>query len=244
MVFLDEFQWLAAERNDLISELKFVWDNYFAKNNNVHLILCGSISSFIVKRVARSKAFYGRIDLQIHLKPLNLKEVQGGFFNNSTQREVVEHWMILGGVPWYLNLCDPSRTPEQNAKVLLFSNLGKLFRETEQLFVSHFGKNPAYQKVVEYLGVHRFSHRKPLVKAGGMKSGGGASDILEDLELAGFIESYSSIHLADSKRLVRYRLADPFLRFYYHFVAPLRKRIEREGEVCLLYTSPSPRDPL
>mgnify|MGYP005664866301 FL=1 len=84
VIFFDEYQCLATESNALTSELKFAWDNFFLKKNRVHLILCGSISSFIVKEVIRSKALYGRIDTFIDLQPLSLPDSTVRFFTNQT----------------------------------------------------------------------------------------------------------------------------------------------------------------
>ncbi len=76
VILLDEFQWMAAGRTELVSKLKYVWDNYFAEKGAVHLILCGSISSFLVKKVIKSKALYGRIEQIIELKPLSFQAVR------------------------------------------------------------------------------------------------------------------------------------------------------------------------
>ena len=60
VIFLDEFQWMAAGRNKLVSLVKYFWDNRW-KYNHVMLILCGSVASFMVKRVLTSKALYGQL---------------------------------------------------------------------------------------------------------------------------------------------------------------------------------------
>ena len=66
ILVLDEIQWMAAGRRKLISLIKYFWDNEW-KSNHVMLILCGSIASFMVKNVIRSKALYGRITYEINL---------------------------------------------------------------------------------------------------------------------------------------------------------------------------------
>ena len=88
---------MASERGELVSTLKFVWDNYFSTKNRIHLILCGSVSSFIVKKVIQSKALFGRIDLQINLGPLSLGEVRRGFFPSWSRDEVLKIYLALGG---------------------------------------------------------------------------------------------------------------------------------------------------
>ena len=61
-------------RATLVSEFKYFWDNHFKRHPPVVLVLCGSISSFIVKQVIRSNALYGRIDLELDLPPLSPRE--------------------------------------------------------------------------------------------------------------------------------------------------------------------------
>jgi AAA+ ATPase superfamily predicted ATPase len=60
VILFDEFQWMAAQKSLLVSLFKKYWDQYWSKCN-VTIILCGSISSFMVKKVIKSKALYGRI---------------------------------------------------------------------------------------------------------------------------------------------------------------------------------------
>lgn len=230
VVFLDEFQWMAAERQRLVSELKFVWDNYFAKLNRVHLILCGSISSFIVKKVIQSRALYGRIRHEIELKPLNLPDVAEYFFANRSRREALDYYLISGGIPQYLQEYDPAESVRQSLFRLCFTRGGYLLQEFRRLFVSHFGRNPLFEKIVRFLAGRSFATRDAIAKHCRASSGGGISRQLEDLCLAGFVERYPSIHKPESHRLQRFRLGDPYLRFYFQFIHPQRKAIESKPQ--------------
>lgn len=69
VLYLEEIQWLAEYKSDLISDLKCVWDNHFGKKKNFKLILCGSSPSFIQKEVIRSKTLYNRSEHIIFLQP-------------------------------------------------------------------------------------------------------------------------------------------------------------------------------
>ena len=55
-IVLDEFQWLANYRREMVSDLKLVWEQYLSKVPGVKLILCGSIASFMTTKVVRSSA--------------------------------------------------------------------------------------------------------------------------------------------------------------------------------------------
>jgi AAA+ ATPase superfamily predicted ATPase len=47
LILLDEISWMGAHDTDFPGKLKIVWDNYFSKNKNLILIICGSVSSWI-----------------------------------------------------------------------------------------------------------------------------------------------------------------------------------------------------
>ncbi|MFZ4404416.1 MAG: AAA family ATPase [Pseudobdellovibrionaceae bacterium] len=75
ILYLEELQWLASYKTELISDLKEVWDNHFKKNPQFKLILCGSAPSFMISNVIRSKALYNRAQYAIPLMPFSLSEV-------------------------------------------------------------------------------------------------------------------------------------------------------------------------
>ncbi|MFC1572341.1 ATP-binding protein [Candidatus Eisenbacteria bacterium] len=230
VIFFDEFQWMAAERSDLIGKLKYVWDNYFKEAGHVHLILCGSVSSFLVKKVIRSRALYGRIDNIIHLGPLEFADARTGFFANRSVLEALEYYLVFGGVPKYLEMYAANRSVRLNISNLCFKPGAYFLEEFERLFASHFGKVHHYRSVVEFLAGRAFASREEIAKHTGLHSGGRISGFLENLVLAGFIESYGSIHSPRATRLKRYRIADPYLRFYFRFICPLVGRIARAQE--------------
>ncbi len=226
-VLFDEFQWMATGRTKLVSALKFVWDNYFQKQNRMHLVLCGSICSFLVKKVLRSKALHGRVDLEINLKPLRVTEVKEVFIPKRSLREVIELYMVLGGIPRYLEMVKKNRSAANNLSQLAFSPNGFLVEEFDRIFASHFGSNLAYESIVKFLSTGRGFDSKAISEGCSLAKGGRLSTYLEELELAGFIESYVPVDKPNAKRMTRWRLADPYLRFYFKFIEPNKRAISR-----------------
>ena len=242
VVFFDEFQWMAAGRAELVSKLKYVWDNFFSQTAGVHLILCGSISSFLVKKVIRSKALYGRVDKIIQLGPLNFSEVRHGFFENRSVFESLEYYLIMGGVPKYLEMFDRRRSVALNLSDLCFQPNAYFIGEFERLFISHFGKVIQYREIVELLSARKFATRDEIAKHLKTKSGGRISELLENMSLAGFVESYGPVHNPGSTRMRRFRIADPYLRFYFNFIRPLENRIVQSNKgVALNHALPDRR---
>ncbi|MBN1676847.1 MAG: ATP-binding protein [Kiritimatiellae bacterium] len=225
IVLFDELQWMAAEKTGLVSRLKYAWDNYFRPNNRVHLILCGSVSSFLVKKVVNSKALYGRIDLVLHLRAMALSELGPAFMKGRSIYEQLEYYLAVGGIPKYFELFNTSQSARLNLHRLSFSRDAFLFNEVNRLFVSHFGKSPHYANVVRELAARGFLDRSSVIDRTSLAHGGGATRVLEELELAEFVESYGPIGNPEARMLKRYRVADPFLRFYYTFIFPVRTRV-------------------
>lgn len=227
VVFLDEFQWLAGGRTALVSKLKHAWDNLFSKRNRVHLILCGSVSSFMVDKVMKSRSLYGRVDREIHLLPLLAPSIIEDFTAKRSLEETVEIFMTVGGIPQYLKMFDLTRSLRLNVEALFFSPNAYFVNEFERIFASHFGTNPHYREILLHLAERRWADRDSIKKAARSKSGGRISEYLSNLEIAGFVEKYVPVDKPQTERNARYRLCDPYLDFYFRFVHGNRKRINQ-----------------
>ena len=136
----------------------------------------------------------------------------------------------MGGVPKYLELYQKSKSVRLNIADLCFKKNAYMSEEYQRIFISHFGKVPYYQRIVEYLAQRGFANRDQILRHCQLKSGGRMSTFLEDLDLAGFIEGYSPVHKATSTHLRRFRIADPYLRFFFRFISPQLNRIRTDSE--------------
>lgn len=109
------------------------------------LILCGSVASFMVKKVILSKALYGRISLEILLKGLKPNEAYTLLFHNRrSKEEILKYLLIFGNVPKYLEEINPGRSFNQNMNRLAFSSQALMVHEVDKIFYSQFreaGKN-------------------------------------------------------------------------------------------------------
>ena len=214
-IFFDEFQWMASERRSLVSQLKFVWDNYFSKNDGVTIVICGSVSSFIVKKVIQSKALYGRIHLEINLQPLTYRELTSSLKDYQSNEQLLELFLIFGGIPEYLQRVDLQSSIPNILSSLFLSSNRYFYNELDKIFVSHFGRNPVYKQIVMLLSKQKNLSKLEIEKGVRLSSGGRISEYLEDLAISGLVEKYTSL-LSKNNR-VRYRIKDNFLRFYFNF---------------------------
>ena len=221
----DEFQWMANYRRELVSDLKMIWEQCLAKIPGVKLILCGSIASFMMTKVVRSSALYGRTDLEIQLKGFSLGEARQ-LLRDKGLDEIIEASLYFGGVPKYLELVKNSPSIQAGVEQLAFRDNGYFVEEYQRIFASHFGRNPDFRKIVATLATSREGlFRKDLVAKAGLDAGGTLSEHLADLESAGFVSSETPIDKGVDSRTIKYRLSDPYLLFYLSFIRPNLKKI-------------------
>ena len=224
VLFLDELQWIANYRDEFVGIFKTIWDKYLSKKQNLTVVLCGSVASFMVNKVVKSSALYGRSDLTIHLRPLKLKETKL-FLKDLSPTEILIAQMIVGGIPGYLQLLQRKSSVYLGIQELAFESHGYLTTEYDRIFTSQFGKSKGYENIVGKLsGFPNGLSRQEIAKTDGFSDGGSLSHLLEDLELAGFISTY--VNFNSAPRFKKYRLSDPFLRFYFKFIKQYLADIE------------------
>lgn len=226
---LDEFQWMCKSDLSLLSIIQFIWDKHWQKNNNVHLILCGSSTSFMLDEVLSHKSpLFGRRTQTIELAPLIPSEAKKmlGVKNNC---EATLYLMCLGAIPGYLLLIDKNLSFEQNINRMAFCK-DSYFTDELKYILSDQLKQPAvYYKILQYLCLNPRSH-KELSKLTGISSGS-MSYYLDRLKALRIIEEYRPILLADTAKTVQFRIVDEYIRFYFNFIRPnLQVIAKNEGK--------------
>lgn len=224
-LYFEEVQWLADYKDDFIGELKYAWDNFFRHNPRMLVVLCGSATSFMINQVIHSKSLYNRSQHELRLKEFDLAESLQ-FFKSHALKDVMDAYLCVGGVPEYLNrlklkssiflsLCDQSFKPDS-----FFS------REYNRIFISNFATNKHYKKVIQFLSQRKFATREEILKHLKIKSGGRFTELIDDLELCGFIGTYTPYNAPTDSKLVRFCIQDSYLQFYYKFIKPIEKDIQ------------------
>ncbi|GHT22270.1 hypothetical protein FACS189430_03790 [Bacteroidia bacterium] len=220
VVFIDEISWLDTHKSGFLTALEHFWNGWACSKRDVMLIVCGSATSWIVKNLINNHGgLYDRITATIELLPFTLHETE--LFLKSkkihwTHYQIAEIYMIMGGIPFYLDKLKQGKGVSQNIDNLLFSKNAELKKEFQNLFVSLFDHAENYEKMVEILSSNRNGlTRKEILEKAKMKSGNKITTILNNLEYSGFIRSYSQ----PTKRTeIIYQLIDSFTLFYYYFM--------------------------
>lgn len=234
ILFLDELPWLATPRSDLISSLEHTWNRYFSSRKNLLLVLCGSAASWMIKKVVNNtKGFYGRITQILHLFPFSLRETEEFLKEKQIfldRKQIVELYMVTGGVAKYLDLLTPGQSAAENIQSLCFSSGGFLTTEFHRLFKSLFSHSERHLKIVEALAKTRQGLTiSELAAKTNLSSGGTLSKTLEELEASGFIQYI--FFFGRKKREGHYRLIDEYSLFYITWIkdnlVAMRKSLTR-----------------
>lgn len=228
VLFLDEFQWLAAGQVKLVSILKKYWDIHWSKQN-VLVILCGSVSSYMVKKVIQSKALYGRINWELCLQPLSPMESFRLLDGKRNKIEIFFYSLILGGIPKYLLEINSNKSLDLNINKLFFTQNGLFVNEYNRIFYSQFKEHSNYETIIRLLKDKPLSLEQ-IAKSLKTVSGGGIKSYLDNLESALFITSYVPYDKSHTSKLKKYKLTDEYLRFYLKFVEPNLKLIAQNRQ--------------
>lgn len=231
VIVLDEIQWLANYRSDLVSELKMAWETELS-NHARGLILCGSQTSFIQSKIIRGNAFYGRIDLIIKLQAFSPNEIQQMLAEKNID-EVLLSSLIFGGIPKYLEVIKDEPSVVLAINKHCFNPYGFFMEEDKRIFVSQFGKKESYQKIVQVLSKHPYGLTgTEIAEYTKISSGGTLSKQVKELYDSDIISCNTL-----NKR--KYFLSDPFLNFYYKFIREFKDKTNRENKLFIqLYQTP------
>jgi hypothetical protein len=234
ILFLDELPWMAAGRIRLVSLLKYYWDNHW-KGKHVMLILCGSVASFMVKKVLHSNALYGRTTIEILLKGFSPEEAACLLGKKRSREETLNYQLVFGGVPKYLEQINPNQSFNQNMNTLCFSPHGIMLKEVERIFYSQFREPRTYLKIINLLksGIFSLSEISSKTK---IPSGGGLKQYLKNLERAEMIRSYVPFDRSGNSKFKKYTLADEFLVFFFKYIEPNLRVIKESSSRRLFET--------
>ena len=230
VVLLDEVSWMGRYDPNFPGELKYAWDNRFHDRSNLIVVVCGSVSAWIDENILSNTGFVGRISLDLIVRELPLRQCArfwGDAAGRVSTREVLDILSVTGGVPRYLEELDPALSSDDNIRRMCFLPNGYLFRDFNDVFASVFGANaPVKRRILEALAESELdgteiSERLRVARNGRL------SDILDELEMAGFVSKNSGINPETGKRARqdRYRLKDNYARFYLKYIAPFREEI-------------------
>lgn len=221
VIFIDELPWMDSVGSGFVSALEHFWNGWADAQGNVMLVVCGSASSWISDNLLNNHCgLYGRVTSEIRLEPFTLYECECYLKSRGVQYDrydIVQNYMIMGGIPYYMNSIVPGMSLAQNIDTAFFSKGAKFRYEFDRLYRSLFADSDKYMAIVRLLATRSDGFtRREIAEKTGIPYNGRLSSALKSLEGSDFIVSY--IYYGGSSREVYYKLVDSFSIFYLKFV--------------------------
>ncbi|MEM6395111.1 MAG: ATP-binding protein [Bacteroidota bacterium] len=220
VIFFDELSWLATPEGEFIDYLAHFWNDW-AHRQKLVIVLCGSVSSWIINKVINDKGgLHNRVTRYIHLKPFDCTEtaqfLESRNINFST-RQIFQLYMTTGGIPLYLEDLKPGYSLTENIDELCFTQTGLLHEEFNRLYPALFEDAHFHVETIRTLATApRGLSRKQIIKQSSLPNGGTTSRILDELQQSDFIESVPAFGNKKTKQI--YRLIDEYSLFYLRFI--------------------------
>ncbi len=222
VVFIDELSWMDTQNGDLMPALENFWNGWASARKDVVLIVCASATSWMLSKVVHNKGgLYNRLTEQIHLKQFTLAECEEWVKENKiafTRNQILQCYMIFGGVPYYWGFLKKGYSFYQNIDVIFFAKDAPLRDEYKYLYASIFRNPTVHLKIIEALGKKKVGMtREEIIEGSGLINSGDLTVKLEELESCGFIRKYYSYGM--KKKNAVYQLIDNFTLFYHQFMS-------------------------
>ncbi len=217
IVFLDELPWLDTPRSGFITAFEGFWNTWACHRDNIMLVCCGSANSWMLNNLVNNHGgLYGRTTYEIKLAPFSLGECEEYFHQKGikiSRYDIVQSYMILGGIPYYLGYMKKGLSLAQNVDQLFFAKDAKLKIEYDRLFASVFANPEEMKRIVNLLATRHTGYtRMEISEKLKLPSSNNLTKMLGGLIASDFIERY--VPFGSKKRDERYRLIDPFCLFY------------------------------
>jgi len=226
VIFLDELPWISTARSGFIQMLAHLWNDYLSKEKHFLLVICGSATSWITRKIISDPGgLHNRVTEIIHLHPFTIGETKLFLKTKGlkpTNQEIARIYMTLGGIPFYLEGLRKGESFSAAIERMCFAPNGILHLEYQNLYQALFTNAEMHQAIIEILAKNRGGQtRNQIASQLKTKKTGSFNRAIEELIMSDFVEE--NIPFGKKKRDSFYRVIDEFSVFYHRFIKPTRK---------------------
>ena len=227
VIFLDELPWIETPKSGFVQMLAHFWNDYLSKEPHFILVICGSATSWIIRKVINdSGGLHNRITENIHLYPFTLAETHAfltGKRLSFNVHDLTKVYMALGGIPFYLENLRKGESFSAAIERLCFAPTGILYNEYHNLYQALFNNAEIHQQIVAALSArhHGMLHTEILQEIGMNQPTGSYQRAMEELIVSDFV--VENTPLGKQKRGSTYRLVDEYSIFYHRFIQMHKK---------------------
>lgn len=221
LVVIDEFPYLLPstqpEREKMLTAIQAVLEERDA--SHLKLILCGSHLSVMENMLAAHSGLHGRLR-PLRISPMSLGECRD-FIEDDDPLLRMERYSICGGMPRTLALLGSGGSLKSLVCKNVLDPNGALFDEPRDVLEQELRQTDNYFAILEVLA------RSRQLSSGAIASGAGR----DPSAMGALLDTLQEMHLvrrvlpfgASSRAHGQYRLADPFLRFWFRYVFPFQE---------------------
>lgn len=222
-LFIDEVTYLIDSDPKFVGVLQKVWDRWLSQAN-VMLAMAGSQMGMMRKHLLDYDApLYGRATATMELPPLpygTMKE----YFPNYAAEERVSVFAMWGGVPAYWERLEPEQSVMENLRQIVLPANAWMVDESRILLQDFITDLHHYVGVMRAIadGQQAMSY---ISKRTGLSSSK-VSFYLSVLRDTGFVVREIPVtQLGTDSRRGRYRVTDPYLRFFYRYISANQSKL-------------------
>lgn len=221
-LFIDEFPYLVKNSPELPSVLQNIHDD--GAHSNFNILLCGSSQMMMHGLVLDSHApLYGRADEIMKIQPMSAVHLKK--FLGLSAVDAVTEFGIWGGVPRYWEIRKDSGSLDETLRHHVVNQYGLLADEPERLFSDEIRTSVQAFTLLSLIGsgCHRLSELAARIEKPSTHLSGALSFLTELKYVRREIPFCESLR---STRRSLYKINDPFLNFWFTFIAPEKSRID------------------
>jgi AAA+ ATPase superfamily predicted ATPase len=222
-LFIDEFTYLITSDPALPGKIQKIWDQTL-QDSNLLLVFSGSHLGMMEREFLSERApLFGRASVKHMLAPLSFG-LTSAYFPDYSAEERMQLYTIFGGIPFYWDQVNPAVSVETNLKQKVFTTSSLLDAEARLLLTDYLKELHNYVSILRAIA-HGNNTLGEIARSTGL-SVTSVPKYLASLASAGYVtHNRSVIPLAGSTRVGRYYITDPFLRFYFRFLASRRTQL-------------------
>jgi len=237
VVFIDEFPWLSTPRSGFMQAFEHFWNTWASQQPNLIVVICGSSAAWMIQKVINNRGgLHNRVTRRIRLLPFTLCETEAFLRSRRIhldRYQLLQLYMVMGGIPQYLKEVEVGESATQAIDRTCFTKDGLLHDEFNNLFLSLFDDAATHMSIIKALAKKGTGlTRTEIMETCRISSGGGATQILDELTESGFITPYIPFDRTSKDRL--FKLTDEYSRFYLKFIDG--KRVAGHGTWMSLST--------
>lgn len=240
LVILDEFPYLCEVTPGLDTLVQRWWDRVH-RSADLMLVLAGSGFSFMQGLTGARGPLHGRRTAQVQVDPFDYFDA-ASFFPELSAPDRVRAYACYGGIPAYLRHWETGDGLGSNVRATLLAPGHLLFREAEELLRTEFHQEALYASILRAVATGQ-ERPSDIARAVGRHSADEIFDHLRRLQELHYLRRDVPVtewQRPRSQRVV-YRLADPYLRFWFRFVLPYQSLLQlgKAAEVWEREVSPT-----